>query len=275
MAGRWFRPITPSRDAPAVLDTSVAHIARMQNYWRGGKDNFAADRAAAEHAMAAYPDLVSSVRANQAFLARSVRYLAGEAGVRQFLDIGTGLPAAGSVHEIAQDVAPACRVVYVDNDPIVLAHARALLASSPPGSTGYVDADVRDTSCVLDQAAAALDFSAPVAVILVSVLHMVEDDEDPHAIVARLMDAVPPGSFLALTHVASDLEPEAMAEMARRVNQRVAQPATPRDYATVARFFAGLELVPPGVVRVPEWRPSSAEAAASPSTQWGGVGRKA
>jgi hypothetical protein len=275
MAGRWFRPITPSRDAPAVLDTSVAHIARMQNYWRGGKDNFAADRAAAEHAMAAYPDLVSSVRANQAFLARSVRYLAGEAGVRQFLDIGTGLPAAGSVHEIAQDVAPACRVVYVDNDPIVLAHARALLASSAPGSTSYVDADVRDTSCVLEQAAAALDFSTPVAVILVSVLHMVEGHEDPHAIVARLMDAVPAGSFLALTHVASDLEPEAMAEMARRVNQHVAQPTTPRDYATVARFFAGLELVPPGVVRVPEWRPSSAEAAASPSTQWGGVGRKA
>jgi hypothetical protein len=267
--------MTPSRDAPAVLDTSVAHIARMQNYWRGGKDNFAADRAAAEHAMAAYPDLVSSVRANQAFLARSVRYLAGEAGIRQFLDIGTGLPAAGSVHEIAQDVAPTCRVVYVDNDPIVLAHARALLASSPPGSTSYVDADVRDTSCVLEQAAAALDFSEPVAVILVSVLHMVEDHEDPHAIVARLMDAVPAGSFLVLTHIASDLEPEAMAEMARRVNQHVAQPTTPRDYATVARFFAGLELVPPGVVRVPEWRPSSAEAAASPSTQWGGVGRKA
>ena len=213
--------------------------------------------------MAAYPDLVSSVRANQAFLARSVRYLAGEAGVRQFLDIGTGLPAAGSVHEIAQDLAPASRVVYVDNDPIVLAHARALLASSPPGSTSYVDADVRDTSRVLEQAAAALDFSAPVAVILVSVLHMIQDHDDPHAIVARLMSAVPPGSFLALTHVASDLEPEAMAEMARRVNQHVAQPTTPRDYATVARFFAGLELVPPGVVRVPEWRPSFAEAAAS------------
>ncbi len=275
MAGGWFRPITPSRDEPAKLDTSVAHISRMQNYWRGGKDNFAADRAAAEHAMAAYPGLVSSVRANQAFLARSVRYLAGQAGVRQFLDIGTGLPAAGSVHEIAQDVAPASRVVYVDNDPIVLAHARALLASGPPGSTSYVDADVRDTSCVLKQAAAELDFSAPVAVILVSVLHMVQDYDDPHAIVARLMDAVPPGSFLALTHVASDLEPEAMAEMARRVNQHVAQPTTPRDYATVARFFADLELVPPGVVRVPEWRPSSAEAAASPSTQWGGVGRKA
>ena len=274
MARGWFRPITPSRDEPVTLDTSVAHIARMQNYWRGGKDNFAADRAAAEHAMAAYPDLVSSVRANQAFLARSVRYLAGETGVRQFLDIGTGLPAAGSVHEIAQDLAPASRVVYVDNDPIVLAHARALLASSAPGSTSYVDADVRDTSGVLEQAAAALDFSAPVAVILVSVLHMIQDHDDPNAIVNRLMDAVPPGSFLVLTHVASDLEPEAMAEMARRVNQRVAQPTTPRDYATVARYFADLELVPPGVVRVPEWRPMSREAAAAPSTQWGGVGRK-
>ena len=247
----------------------------MQNYWRGGKDNFAADRVAADHARAAYPDLVSSVRANQAFLGRSVRYLAGQAGVRQFLDIGTGLPAAGSVHEIAQDLAPASRVVYVDNDPIVLAHARALLASSPPGSTSYVDADVRDTSRVLEQAAAALDFSAPVAVILVSVLHMIQDHDDPHAIVNRLMDAAPPGSFLVLTHVASDLEPEAMAEMTRRVNQHVAQPATPRDYATVARFFAGLEMVPPGVVRVPEWRPTSPEAAAAPSTQWGGVGQQA
>ena len=212
MARGWFRPITPSRDEPVELDTSVAHIARMQNYWRGGKDNFAADRAAAEHAMAA--------------------------------------------------------------DPIVLAHSRALLASSAPGSTSYVDADVRDTSRLLEQAAAALDFSAPVAVILVSVLHMIQDHDDPNAIVNRLMDAVPPGSFLVLTHVASDLEPEAMAEMARRVNQHVAQPTTPRDYATVARFFADLELVPPGVVRVPEWRPTSPEAAAAPSTQWGGVGRK-
>jgi trans-aconitate methyltransferase len=274
MAGGWFRPLTPSRDKPVKLDTSVAHIARMQNYWRGGKDNFAADRVAAEHAMAAYPGLVSSVRANQAFLARSVRYLAGEAGVRQFLDIGTGLPAAGSVHEIAQERAPASRVVYVDNDPIVLAHARALLASSPAGSTSYVDADVRDTSGVLEQAAAVLDFSAPVAVILVSVLHMIQDHDDPNAIVRRLTSAVSPGSFLVLTHVASDIEPEAMAEMTRRVNEHVAQPATPRDYATVARFFADLELVPPGVVRVPEWRPTSPEAAAAPSTQWGGVGQK-
>src|SRR5580698_2209440 len=159
MAGGWFRPITPSRDEPVQLDTGVAHIARMQNYWRGGKDNFAADRVAAEHAMAAYPGLVSSVRANQAFLARSVRFLAGEAGIRQFLDIGTGLPAAGSVHEIAQDVAPQCRVVYVDNDPTVLVHARALLTSGPLGTAAYLDADLRDSARILSQAAATLDFS--------------------------------------------------------------------------------------------------------------------
>jgi SAM-dependent methyltransferase len=225
----WFRPITPSQDGLSGLDTSVAHIARIQNYWRGGKDNFAVDRQAAEHAMAAYPDLVASVRANQAFLARSVRYLAGQAGISQFLDIGTGLPAAGSAHEVAQEVAPDSRVVYVDNDPMVLAHARALLTGSEPGTTAYLDADLRDASGLVEQAAARLDFSRPVAVLLVSVLHMIEDREDPQAIVGTLLDAVAPGSFLVLTHVASDLEPEAMAEMARRVNQHVAKPTTPRE----------------------------------------------
>ena len=270
----WFRPITPAQDGLSGLDTSVAHIARIQNYWRGGKDNFAVDRRAAEHAMAAYPGLVSSVRANQAFLARSVRYLAAHEGIRQFLDIGTGLPAAGSVHEVAQEAAPESRVVYADNDPMVLAHARALLTGSAPGATAYLDADLRDTSGLLGQAAVRLDFSQPVAVLLVSVLHMIEDREDPHAIVASLIDALAPGSFLVLTHVASDLEPEAMAEMARRVNQHVAKPATPRDHATVSRLFGDLEIVPPGLVRVPEWRPESPGAAATPSTQWGGAGRK-
>ena len=270
----WFRPLTPVREEVAGLDTGVAHIARIQNYWRGGKDNFAVDRQAAEHAMAAYPDLVSSVRANQAFLARSVRYLAGQAGIRQFLDIGTGLPTAGSVHEVAQALAPESRVVYADNDPMVLTHARALLTSSEPGTTAYLDADLRDTSALLEHAAATLDFSQPVAVLLVSVLHMIEDQEDPHAIVATLMENTAPGSFLVLTHVASDLEPEAMAEMARRVNQHVAKPTTPRDHATVSRFFGSLELAPPGLVRVPEWRPESAQSAATPSTQWGGAGRK-
>jgi hypothetical protein len=276
MEEAWFRPITTPAgdDGLSRLDTSVAHIARIQNYWRGGKDNFAVDRQAAEHAMAAYPDLVYSVRANQAFLARSVRYLADQASIRQFLDIGTGLPTAGSVHEVAQEIAQESRVVYVDNDPMVLAHARALLSGSAPGTTAFLDADLRDTGGLLEQAAARLDFSQPIAVLLVSVLHMVEDREDPHAIMATLIDALVPGSFLVLTHVASDLEPEAMAEMTRRMNQHVAKPTTHRDHATVRRFFGDLELVPPGLVRVPEWRPESPEAAATPSTQWGGVGRK-
>jgi hypothetical protein len=274
MAGEQSGSVTGHPDEPPGPNTKVPHIARIQNYWRGGKDNYAADRAAAEQIMAAYPDLVHSVRANREFLARSVRFLAGDAGVRQFLDLGTGLPAAGSVHEVAQDVAPQCMVVYVDNDPTVLVHARALLASGPLGITDYFDADVRDAGGVLKQAETKLNFTQPVAVILVSVLHMIEDRDRPHAIVATLMDAMPPGSFLALTHVASDLEPEAMAEMARRMNQQVNQRATPRDHATVARFFEGLELVPPGVVRVPEWRPESALAASVPSTQWGGVARK-
>ena len=271
------RPGSAARgpDDPPGVDVTVAHIARMQDYWRGGKDNFAADREAARYAMAAYPDLAHSVRANREFLGRSVRYLVAEAGVRQFLDIGTGLPSAGGVHEVAHDIAPESRVVYADNDPVVLAHARALLASSAPGAIDYVDADVCDTGGLLERAAATLDFGEPVAVMLVSVLHLIDDSDDPPAIVAALMDAVPSGSYLVLTHVASDLEPEAMAEMARRVNQRMAQRATPRDHAAVSRFFADLQLVTPGVVRVPEWRPDSAQAAAVPSTQWGGVGRKA
>jgi S-adenosyl methyltransferase len=261
-------------EAVPGVDTSVAHIARIQNYLRGGTDNFPADRAAAEQARAAYPDLVSSIQSNQAFLARAVRYLAGQAGVRQFLDIGTGLPTAGGVHEIAADVAPGCRVVYVDNDPVVLAHARALLGGRPAGRVRYLDADLRDTGRLLEQAAVVLDFSAPVAIMLVSVLHMVSDDDGPHALVAGLLDAVPAGSFLALTHVGADLEPEATAEMARRINRRVARPATPRDYPAVQRFFGGLDLVPPGVVRVPEWRPLAPGDETAPSTQWGGVGRK-
>ena len=274
MTAEWFGHLTASQPAPPGIDTSVPHIARIQNYWRGGTDNFAADREAAQHTMAAYPDLVHSVRANRAFLARAVRWLAGEAGLRQFLDIGTGLPAAGSVHEIARAIVPGCRVTYVDNDPVVLAHARALLAGSAPGSTAYLDADLRDTPALLAQAAQTLDFSRPVAVMLVSVLHMVQDQQDPHAIVATLMGAMPAGSYLALTHVGSDIEPDAMAEMRRRMNSRVAQPVTHRDHATVARFFTGLELLPPGVVRVPEWRPESPAEAVAPSTQWGGVARK-
>ena len=257
----------------ASFDTSVAHIARVYDYWLGGKDNFAADRAAAEQAIAAWPDIVLSVRANRAFLARVVRYLAGE-GIRQFLDIGTGIPAANNTHEVAQSVAPESRVVYVDNDPVVLAHARALLTSGPHGVTSYVDADLRDTGRVLSAAAGTLDFSRPVAVMLMAILQHVGDAENPYAIVATLLGALPAGSYLALSHPASDIEAEAQGEMAERLNQTMAEKVTMRDRAQVARFFDGLELVEPGLVRVPEWRPESELEARSPAGLWGGVGRK-
>ncbi len=258
----------------ASFDTSVAHIARVYDYWLGGKDNFAVDRAAAEQAIAAYPDIVFSVRANRAFLARVVRYLAGEAGIRQFLDIGTGIPASNNTHEVAQSVAPDCRVVYVDNDPIVLSHARALLTSGPHGVTSYLDADLRDTGRVLAAAAGMLDFSRPVAVMLMAILQHVDNAENPNGIVATLLGALPPGSYLALSHPASDIDAEAQGKLAEGLNKTMAEKVTMRDRAQVTRFFVGLELVEPGLVRVPEWRPASELEAKSPAGLWGGVGRK-
>ena len=274
VTGEWLGSTAPRRGRPARVDTSVAHIARVYDYWLGGKDNFAADRAAGDQALAAYPGLVSSVRANRAFLARAVRFLAGEAGIRQFLDIGTGIPAANNTHEVAQQVAPQARVAYVDNDPIVLAHARALLTSGPAGATAYLDADLRDTGTILAQSADVLDFSQPVAVMLIAVLHLVGEEDGPQEIVTRLLDAVPPGSYLALSHVASDIAPEAMAEMGRRLNRLLAQKGTYRSQAEVSRLFSGLELAEPGIVPVSSWRPASAEEAAADTAMWGGIGRK-
>ncbi len=181
----------------ASFDTGVAHPARVYNYWLGGKDNYAADREAAEHAVAANPNILPGVRANRAFLRRAVEYLAGEAGIRQFLDIGTGLPTAENTHEVAQAIAPDSRIVYVDNDPIVLAHARALLTSTPEGATAYVDADARDTDTIVAEAAKVLDFSQPIAVMFLMILQYIPDDEQPQQIVAQLMDAMPPGSYLS------------------------------------------------------------------------------
>ena len=266
---------TPGAGRSRPFDTSVAHIARVYDYWLGGKDNFAADREAADQALAAYPDLVCSVRANRAFLARAVRLLAGQAGIRQFLDIGTGIPAVNNTHEVAQAVAPASRIVYVDNDPIVLAHARALLTSGPKGATSYVDTDLRDTGQVLAGAAEVLDFARPVAVLLIAVLHLIGDEDHPHDIVGRLMAAAAPGSYLALSHVASDIEPEAAAEVARRLNRMVAQQGTYRSHGEVARFFDGLELIEPGVTAIQHWRPATDVEAACPTAMWGGVARKA
>lgn len=264
----------PREEEHPAFDTSVAHLARVYNYWLGGKDNYAADRAAGDEAIKAYPDTLSSVRANRAFLVRVVRYLAREAGVRQFLDIGTGIPTANNTHEVAQDVAPSCRIVYVDNDPIVLAHARALLTSQPEGVTDYIDADVRNTDAILAQAANTLDFSKPMAVMLIAILHVIGDEYDPYGIVGQLMNAVPAGSYLAMSHVASDIEPEKVAETRRRLNRLMYQKGTYRSRAEVARFFDGLALIEPGVVLVQRWRPDSKMEAEQKSAMWGGVGRK-
>jgi hypothetical protein len=260
-------------DAPA-FDTSVAHVARVYNYWLGGKDNFAADRAAAEQAISAFPDIVHSARANRAFLRRAVTYLAGTAGIRQFLDIGTGIPSANNTHEVAQSVAADCRIVYVDNDPVVLAHARALLTSTSEGATDYIDADLRDAEQILAKAAETLDFSKPVAIMLMAILQHLSDEHDPYAVVGQLMAAVPAGSYLALTHPARDIHAAEMAEMAKRLNQMMAEKVTFRSQSEVAPFFAGLELLEPGMTNVPAWRPETDEEAASPAALWAGVARK-
>ena len=275
MADRLMRADLMADDAPPPkIDTTVAHIARVYDYWLGGKDHFAVDRAVGDKVLEIHPETVLSVRANRAFLARSVRYLAATEGIRQFLDIGTGLPSANNTHEVAQAVAPEARVVYVDNDPIVLAHARALLTSSPEGATAYLDADIRDMDTILDGAAEVLDFSKPVAVMLVAVLHMLRDEEDPRGVVTRLMSAVPPGSFLVVSHLASDVQPETMAEMGRRLNESMTQQVTMRSKDEVTRFFDGLSLVEPGVVRTHEWRPDTPRDAKTPGVLWAGVARK-
>jgi S-adenosyl methyltransferase len=257
------------------IDTGTAHSARIYNYWLGGKDNFPADRDAAEAAMAANPGIVADVRANRAFLARAVRYLVAEAGIRQFLDIGTGLPTADNTHEVAQAVAPESRVVYVDNDPIVLTHARALLSSTPEGVTAYLDADLREPDVILKSAARTLDLSQPVALMLLIILHLIPDAEHPEKIVARLMSALPNGSYLVLTHPASDIQPAAMAEMTRRVNERMrGTMATLRTRDEIASFFSGLQLAEPGMVQPQQWRPGPTTETPAEVTAWCGVALK-
>jgi hypothetical protein len=257
------------------FDAKVAQPARVYDYWLGGKDNFEADRIAGEAAIDAYPAIRSSARANRAFLIRTVSYLADVQGVRQFLDIGAGLPAACNTHEVAQSIAPASRVVYVDNDPMVLSHARALLTSRPQGVIAYVDADLRDTATILAQAAEVLDFTRPVAIMLLAVLDLIPDLDQAHRIVARLLAAVPPGSFLVISHAASDIDPEETAEMIRRLNEHLAEGNhVGRPHDTVTRFFDGLDLVGPGVVKVTQWHPQSEMEARGSASLWGGVARK-
>ena len=253
------------------FDTSVAHQARMYDYWLGGKDNFAADRKAAEESLAAFPGMAHLARANRAFLGRLIRYLAGEVGIRQFLDIGTGIPTASNTHQVAQEVARECRVVYVDYDPVVLSHARALLTSTPEGATDYIDADLRNPGDILEQAARTLDFTKPIAVTMLAILHAIGDDEDPYGIVAQIMAAVPSGSYLAISHLPSDLEPK-LAESRDRVNRISHQQYTHRSHAEVLRFFDGLQMVEPGLVELRKWRPTVESTRMTPG--WGGLGRK-
>ncbi|MFE3741934.1 SAM-dependent methyltransferase, partial [Streptomyces sp. NPDC059134] len=229
-----------------------AHPARVYNAWLGGTDHLPADREAAEAAAAANPGIVRAVRANRAFLGRAVRHLVG-AGVRQFLDIGTGIPAADNTHEVAQSLAPEARVVYVDNDPVVLAHARPLLASAPEGHTEYLEADARDVGTVLAEAAHTLDLDRPVGLMLVAVLQYLPDADDPYAVTAALLDALPSGSHLVLSHPAADIHADRVAESMRLYNERAAAhgAATPRTHEQVTRFFDGTELLAPGVVALP------------------------
>ncbi|TDB94874.1 SAM-dependent methyltransferase [Micromonospora fluostatini] len=262
------------------IDTTVAHPARRYNYWLGGKDNFAADRESGEQIAALYPAIRTVARENRGFLQRAVRFLAGEAGIRQFLDIGTGIPSANNTHEVAQATAPESRVVYVDNDPMVLVHARALLASSPSGATAYLDADLRRPDEILadPDLRRTLDLSQPVALMLVAVAHFLDDDDRPYDLVTRLLDALPSGSYLAMTHVTMDFIPPEVAErmLAEVAAGRFRADGYPRSHADVARFFAGLDLVEPGIVPVSRWRPEVPEAQLPPLAEtsiYGAVAR--
>jgi S-adenosyl methyltransferase len=267
--------VTAGKSEPPPFDTSVANQARMYDYVLGGKDNYAADRAAIEAVTKIDPQVPFTMRANRAFLGRVVRYLAAEAGVRQFLDIGTGIPTAGNTHQVAQEAAPESRVVYVDYDPIVLAHARALLTSSEAGTTDYIDADLRDTGTILAQAAELLDFTRPVAVTMLGLLHAIPDTDDPHTIAARLLAAVPSGSYLVITHLGADLLDQDKQDDIKGVADRTMQQKPfYRSREQIARFFDGTDLVAPGLVRVEEWRPEPGTSQAARSSLWCAAGRK-
>jgi hypothetical protein len=259
---------------PPRLDTSTAHSARVWNYLLGGKDNFAADREAGDVIMQIFPDIAHIARLQRRFLARAVRYLADEAGIRQFLDVGTGLPTADNTHQIAQQVAPESKVVYVDNDPLVLVHARALLTSGPGGMTSYIEADVRDTEEILGEAARTLDFGQPVALMMLGILGQVPDSAGPGSIVNTLMGALPPGSYLALSD-GTDTS-AALNEAIATYNQNAAGAYHLRSPEQIASFFDGLTLVPPGVVTTSRWWPGMVDMSSEPRQVDAicGVGRK-
>ena len=263
------------KGGPPPFDTSVANQARIYDYLLGGKDNYPADRAAVDAVLKVAPELGFTARANRAFLGRVVRYLTADAGIRQFLDIGTGIPTAGNVHQVAQAIAPETRVVYVDYDPAVLAHAHTLLTSHEAGATEYIDADLRDTGKILGPAARLLDFTKPVAVTLLMILHVIPDSDDPRALVARVLDAMPSGSYLALSHLGSDLlDRDAKQGFESVVRRSAQQQYIGRARAQLERFFDGTDLVEPGLVRVEEWHPDPDPGEMGRSALWCGLGRK-
>jgi hypothetical protein len=266
-----------STDGPAnKLDTGIPHSARLWNYWLGGKDNFAADREVADQILAMVPEMVASARADRAFLGRVVRYLAGTQGIRQFLDVGTGIPTADNTHEVAQRVAPSSRIVYVDNDPMVLAHARALLTSHPDGRTDYLEVDLREPAGIVEGARRTLDFDQPIAVTMLGILNFVPDDDEAALLVTQLVDAVPSGSFVAISHPTTEVNGAVMTEALRLWNDGPAAKMVLRSKEQVARLFGDLELVEPGVVSCSRWRPDGPAGAAEPEEvpHYGGVGRK-
>jgi len=251
-------PEDPEDTAGAGIDTTVPHSARIWNYWLGGKDNYAVDREAGDQYVKIYPGIVDIARAGRAFLARAVRYLTLEAGLRQFLDVGTGLPTVDNTHELAQRAVPASRIVYVDNDPLVLAHARALLTSTPEGVTDYIDADMRDPGAVLARAAQTLDFGQPAGLMIMGVMGHIPDDAEARSIVRRLLAGLPSGSFLAL-YDSLDIS-VALNEAQQGYDDTGAVPYKLRRADQIGRFFDGLEFVTPGLVRCPQWRPEAGQA---------------
>jgi hypothetical protein len=275
-------PDDPLLDDPFEIDTTVAHPARRYNYWLGGKDNFEADRISGDAGLAFFPTAKIAAMENRGFLRRAVTFLVNEAGIRQFLDIGTGIPAADNVHEVAQSLAPDSRVVYVDNDPIVLAHARRLLSSAPSGATAYIHADLRDPAAILSNPnlRRTIDLSEPVALMVIAVMHFIDDGDDPYGHISKLTGVLAPGSYLAMSHGTRDFMAEATREefdaWTKREKVRNRDAARPRNRAEFARFFDGMELLAPGIVAAPDWRselPPAERASGSDTAIYAAVAR--
>jgi S-adenosyl methyltransferase len=270
--GRRGRVAVTQSEIPKI-DSGIPHSARLWNYWLGGKDNFASDRAAGEEIARRFPSIIDLARADRAFLKRVVRFFVAERGIRQILDIGTGLPTADNTHEVAQSIAPETHVVYVDNDPLVLSHARALLTSTEQGVTAYIDADLNDPASILREATDTLDFTRPVAVTLLGIMHFILDDDEARSVVRRLVDALPSGSFLTIAHGCHDINQAEAYDIVGYWNAHGTPKIVYRSADEITRLFDGLELLEPGVVSCSRWRPDPTDPDIDVN-QYAGVGYK-